>query len=204
MGQRRTRAARIAMLGIFFAILLLQAVVPFVGYLPLLPGMPVITLSVMTVMIGAIILGPTEGAFLGLIWGIISLIHAYTAPGTVTFILFANPIIAIVPRVLVGWMAGFLARFFEQHHVSEAVSFGIVGFLGAGLNTLGVVGLSGLFYLHRTSKLLQVLGMQGDSRNLFVILLTVLGVNGLAEALSAILLVPVLAIPLRHVWLKRQ
>lgn len=204
MGQRRTRAAKIATLGIFFAILLLQAVVPFIGYLPLLPGMPVITLSIMTVMIAAIILGPTDGALLGLIWGIISLIHAYTAPGTVTFILFANPLIALVPRVLVGWCTGLLARFFERSRLPAAVGFGITGFIGAAINTLGVVGLTGLLYLQHSNQLLRLLGMQGDSRNLFVILLTALGVNGLLEAIAAIIIVPLLALPLRHVWLKRQ
>lgn len=200
MGRSQGQAQRIAILGIFTALLILQGVVPFVGYIPLLPGMPVITLSGMTVMVGAILLGAGQGAILGLIWGLISLIHAYTAPGTVTFLLFANPIIALLPRVLVGWLAGWLPNGLQKIKLPASVSYGLTGFLGAALNTFGVISLTSLFYLKNSATLLSKIGMQGSSQNLFRVLLTVLGVNGLAEAIAAIIIVPLLAIPLRHVW----
>ncbi|MCH4056748.1 ECF transporter S component [Lapidilactobacillus gannanensis] len=204
MDKSRQRAQQIAIIGIFTAILILQAVVPFLGYIPLLPGLPVITLMGMTVMVGAILLGPASGAVLGLIWGIISLIRAYTSPGTVTFLLFANPIIAIAPRLFVGWLAGWLPTMLERIKLPQAVSLGITGFLGAAFNTLGVVLLTGIFYLNHSAALLAKLGMQGSSQNLFKVLLIALGVNGLAEAISAIIIVPLLAIPLKHVWQRRQ
>ena len=204
MNRSRGKAREIAILGIFTAILILQSFVPFLGYIPLLPGMPVITLMVMTVMVGAVMLGPKDGALLGLIWGVTSLIRAYTMPGTVTFLLFANPVIAIVPRFLVGWLTGLGASWLRKLKTPQAVSYGLIGFFGAALNTFTVIALSSLFYLNQSSTLLSQLGYQGDSRNLFVILLTVLGVNGLAEAISALFIVPLLGIPLIHVWQRRQ
>lgn len=204
MGKSREQAQRIAIIGIFTAILILQAVVPFLGYIPLLPGMPVITLMGMTVMVGAIILGPKSGAVLGLIWGVISLIRAYTSPGTVTFLLFANPVIALVPRLLVGWLAGWLPISLQKIKVPQAVSLGLTGFIGAAVNTLSVVLLTGIFYLNNSATLLNKIGLQGNSQNLFKVLLVALGVNGLAEAISAIVIVPLLAIPLKHVWQRRQ
>ncbi|WP_261806908.1 ECF transporter S component [Lapidilactobacillus luobeiensis] len=204
MGRSQGKAREIAILGIFTAILILQSVVPFLGYIPLLPGMPVITLSVMTVMVAAAMLGPRDGAILGLIWGVISLIRAYTSPGTVTFLLFANPVIAIVPRLLVGWLTGWLPRVLSKAKLPQPLSYGVSGFLGAALNTFGVITLSSLFYLNHASTLLNQMGFQGDTRNLFVILLTALGVNGLTEALSALFIVPLLGIPLTHVWQRRQ
>lgn len=61
------------------------------------------------VIIGAIIEGPVVGALVGLVFGLFSMYQNFTAPGPTSFI-FWNPIIAIIPRVLVGIVAYYVYR----------------------------------------------------------------------------------------------
>lgn len=53
------------------------------------------------VIIGAIMEGPLVGAFVGLIFGLISMFQAITNPTPVSFV-FLNPIVSVIPRILIG------------------------------------------------------------------------------------------------------
>ncbi|WP_066873870.1 ECF transporter S component [Clostridium mediterraneense] len=59
------------------------------------------TIMQIPVIIGAIIEGPIVGAVVGLIFGLFSIYQALAAP-TITSFMFLNPIIALVPRILIG------------------------------------------------------------------------------------------------------
>ena len=59
--------------GIFTAIIIAMSVVPFLGYIPL--GFMNATIIHVPVIIGAIILGPKYGAYLGLVFGAVSYTH---------------------------------------------------------------------------------------------------------------------------------
>ena len=60
-------------LSFFVAIIVLLAVTPFLGYIPL--GFTRATIIHIPVIIGSIILGPLYGAFLGFVFGLNSLIN---------------------------------------------------------------------------------------------------------------------------------
>lgn len=68
--QNKTR--RLVLTALFIAIILVQSIVPWLGLLSITPaagvGVQVQIISV-TVAIGAMILGPRVGAFLGFVWG---------------------------------------------------------------------------------------------------------------------------------------
>ena len=57
--------------GIFTAIILMMSTIPFLGYIPL--GFMNATIIHVPVIIGAIVLGPKYGAWLGLVFGLTSL-----------------------------------------------------------------------------------------------------------------------------------
>ena len=104
--------------GIFTAIIIAMSVVPFLGYIPL--GFMNATIIHVPVIIGAIILGPKYGAYLGLVFGVTSLVKATICPGS--DLLRIQPVrydrriqrklwsavIAIVPRVCIGIVAIFV------------------------------------------------------------------------------------------------
>ena len=53
------------------------------------------------VIIGSLIAGPVVGGLTGLLFGIFSMFRAMNLPSPVSF-LFMNPIIALIPRILIG------------------------------------------------------------------------------------------------------
>ena len=65
--------------------------------------LPIFSLTIMhiPVIIGALLEGPIVGIAVGLIFGLFSMYQNITAPGLTSFI-FWNPIIALIPRILIG------------------------------------------------------------------------------------------------------
>ncbi|GFP74950.1 hypothetical protein bsdtw1_01013 [Clostridium fungisolvens] len=59
------------------------------------------TIMHIPVIIGAIVEGPIVGGLIGLCFGLFSMYQAFTAP-TVTSFVFWNPIVALLPRILIG------------------------------------------------------------------------------------------------------
>lgn len=121
---------------IFVAIILLQSAVPFLGYLPLgafFIGASAVILPA-TVALAAIVLGPKSGVTVAFFWGTFSMVRALMHPGTFGSLLFSNPLIAYVPRLLIGLLIGLLAKRFLQNKTSSLRLFSLGG-LSALINT---------------------------------------------------------------------
>lgn len=192
MKQRHLTTYKMSILAILTALLLVQAFVPMIGNLTLIPGLPAITTIHLTVMIGAIILGPRDGAILGTVWGLTSLVRAYVMPTDVLSILiFRNPVIAILPRLLVGLVAGQLYRQLRQWSIKAPLAMALAALLGTAVNTACVIGLTWLFYQHQAAGLYQT-----STDRLVWVMLTAFAVNASLEMLSAAILVPAIATPL--------
>ncbi|WP_242977403.1 ECF transporter S component [Fructobacillus ficulneus] len=125
----------------FVALVLLQSFIPFLGSLPLgafFLGASV-TIVPMTVVIAGLVLGTRSGLIVGLFWGLTSWVRNLSHPGTVGSLIFSNPITALVPRILVGVMAGYLAtHLLKKYRSTWWTMFGL-GALGAFLNTVLVI-----------------------------------------------------------------
>lgn len=187
----------IALSSIFIAIVLLQNMIPILGGLNI--GVLRITLIHVTVAISAIVLGPKIGTMIGLTWGLTSFITALTAPSSpVAALIFTNPVIALVPRLLVGLIAGLVFNKLAQR-LSPVVSAGITGFLTALLNTIMVLGLAYVFYANGMSAIYKV-----SVDQLLPILLGIVASNGIPEAIAATILVPLIALPLRRLVQQHQ
>nr|WP_263849210.1 ECF transporter S component [Lacticaseibacillus sharpeae] len=70
MNRTRSKAYRISTLGLLTALIIVQSFVPMIGYISF-GGVSITTIH-LTVIIGAVMLGTSGGAELGLIWGITS------------------------------------------------------------------------------------------------------------------------------------
>jgi uncharacterized membrane protein len=89
---------KMAIVGILGSISIILGMTPL-GFIPVGPTRA--TIMHIPVIIGAIVEGPVVGGIVGLIFGLFSVFQAVTNPTPVSFV-FLNPLVSIVPRVLIG------------------------------------------------------------------------------------------------------
>ena len=150
--------------------------------------LPIFNLTIMhvPVIIGALIEGPFVGASVGLIFGLFSMYQNFTAPGITSFI-FWNPIIALVPRVIIGIIAYYSFQFLKNKFKNKSIAIGISSILATLTNTIGVLGLTYVFYLEQYAQAREI-----STEAVAGTLLTIAGTNGLAEAVaSALITIPI-------------
>lgn len=182
----RQKIRKMTLLAIFSAIIILQNLVPFLGNIPL--GPLSITLMHITVMVAAISLGPASGMVIGGIWGLITWIRAFIWPTSpLAVICFTNPLISVLPRILVGTVAGYgyLALKCKLHAKTSMI---MASALGSLTNTFLVLGQIYLFYHNQAPKLYAV-----DVKQLLPYLMGVVATNGIPEMLVAMLAVPLIS-----------
>ena len=182
--NRRLSIRQMTMIGMLSAISIFLGITGL-GFIPL-PTMRA-TIMHVPVIIGAIIEGPVVGALVGLVFGLFSMYQNFTAPGPTSFI-FWNPIIAIIPRVLVGIDAYYVYRALYNKIKKESISIAIASLLASFTNTAGVLSLAYLFYLEKYSA---ALGINPDTA---AVAIAGIGItNGIPEAIvSSVICVPVI------------
>jgi uncharacterized membrane protein len=89
-------------------------------------------------IVGGVLEGPIVGILAGLIFGIFSFLYAESP-------VFANPLVAILPRLLIGVVAW--AVFVGLRRFSVDLASVAAGLLGSLANTVGVLTLAVLFGL---------------------------------------------------------
>ncbi|MGL5381881.1 MAG: ECF transporter S component [Culicoidibacterales bacterium] len=141
--QMTTR--QIALTAILSAFTMVLALTPL-GLIPINPAINV-TIIHIPVIIAAIVVGPASGMIVGLVFGIFSMINATVNPSLLSPV-FLNPLVAVLPRVLIGLVAGYvyLAITKVTKKPLAPVTVGIAATAGTIMNTAGVLGLIYLFY----------------------------------------------------------
>ena len=131
------------------------------GFIPVPTPAGHATIMHIPAILGGILEGPVVGAMTGLIFGLYSFLNA-TNP------IFADPLIAILPRIFIGVTAYYSYKYLRESTVVAAT-------VGTLTNTIGVLGLATLRgYLPVKASI------------------TVALVHGLPEVVVAILLVTIL------------
>ena len=161
------------------------------GFIPL----PLFKLTILhlPVIIGAIIEGPVVGASIGLIFGLFSIYQNITAP-TPMSPFFYNPLISVLPRVLIGIVSYYVYKLLRSKLKKAKLSISIAAIIGSLVNTIGVLGLIYLIYFKDYAQILIDKGTvtSNSISAVTTALLTVIATNGLAEAiLSAIIVTPI-------------
>ncbi|EKQ55395.1 MULTISPECIES: ECF transporter S component [unclassified Clostridium] len=155
------------------------------GFIPIPPVKA--TIMHIPVIIGAIVEGPVVGTLVGLVFGLFSMYQNFTAPGPTSFI-FWNPIIALVPRVLIGIVAYYVYLLIKNKLKNQSISIAIASICATLINTIGVLGLTYLFYLEKYSA---ALGMNPQTAGAAIVTLGI--THGIPEAIvSAVISVPII------------
>lgn len=150
-----------------------------IGFIPL--PMADATIMQIPVIIGAILEGPVAGMCIGLIFGLFSIFQSITAPNTLSFA-FMNPIVSVLPRILIGVAAYYCFRL--PFIKNEAVKIGVGAAAGSLMNTLGVLGAIYFLYAARYAEA-QGITIETTAQAIYGIAVT----NGIPEAVIAIIVV---------------
>ena len=139
-----------------------------IGFIPWFSGAS-ITIMQIPVIIAAIIAGLGSGIGTGLIFGIFSLIQAAIAPIGPLDPFFVNPLVSVLPRVLMGIGTFYCFKLFSSFpKFPRPVNYAISGLIGSLINTCLV--------------LLMLVAIKAIPFEMF---LTVLVANGLLEAAAS-------------------
>lgn len=187
---------------VFLAIILLFALTP-IGFIHL--GVIKATMIHIPVIIASIVLGPRIGAFLGLAFGISSVITNTISPSLLSFAFSpAIPVlgtdhgsiwalfIAIVPRVIVGILPYYLYKWIRKALENQKVSLFLAGLFTTVLHTFLVMGLIAFVFQDAYAQVVNADSMKG----IILAILTVFLTNGIAEAVLAAIAAAVVVPPL--------
>ena len=131
---------KITVAGVLSAVAVVLGITPF-GLIPWFSGAS-ITIMHVPVIIAAILEGPVVGMIVGLIFGVSSLIKAAVQPLGILDPYFVNPLISVLPRILIGVTAWMVYRGLRKWEIPAVIAAALIGSL---TNTVLVVGSLGLF-----------------------------------------------------------
>ena len=158
------KIAQMARMSLLMAIIILLTFTPL-GYITI--GPIAATTIQMPVIIGGILMGPSAGLMLGGIFGLSAVAKVLLMPGAdifATAILNYNFLlycmIAILPRLIMGWMSGVLALGLKKvsyfNRGTNIARYAITGFVGSMLNTVLYLGFLWLFASEIVAELNQM------------------------------------------------
>lgn len=189
--QKIREMVQLALLG---AIILVMAFTPFIGYIPL--GFTRATIIHIPVILGSLLLGPKKGAMLGTLFGVTSLINNTINPTVTSFVFtpfysldggqgnWLSLVICFVPRILVGivpyYVYKLLQKLMKNSKKGQFVSLTAAGLAGSLTNTLLVMNMIFLFFNQSYAAANNL-----PANELYGFILSVIGINGVPEAIVA-------------------
>lgn len=170
-------------LSLFIAIIITMAMVPSLGFITI--GPVSFTIIHIPVLIVAFLFNKKMGVIAGLTFGLSSMAVAFLRPTTPFDMVFQNPLVSVLPRMLFPLVAYYLAskiKFSKDNKVKIAIASGVATFA----HTCMV--LIPFYYFGRDLF---------DSNMIANLLTGILTMNSLVEITLAAILVPLIAIPLK-------
>ena len=162
------------------AITIIMIFTPF-GMIPN-PAGPSLTISHIPTILTAVLFGPFMGAAVGFIFGVAGLVRAIIAPHSPFDLLFMNPLVSVLPRVLVGFGTGFIYALFSKWQNNMGMAIGAAA--GSLINTFAVLGMVYILYRARVAEMLDA-----AMADVMPWILGVVTTSGLLEMAAAVIVV---------------
>jgi len=192
-GVEKVNIRKIAVIGI------LTAITVVLGQFGLgffyIPGWPAkITIMHIPVIIGAVLEGPIVGAMVGLLFGIFSIIQNIMVPTPLSFA-FMNPLVSVLPRILIGIAAYYSYSFIKIK--AESIRIGMAAAIGTMVNTIGVLGM---IYLLYAEPFVKAIGKDVTKAGQAIVILG--ATNCVGEIAAAVVIVTAVVKSVRHLMKK--
>ncbi|MBC6712761.1 ECF transporter S component [Treponema sp. Marseille-Q3903] len=171
-----TRNRKLALTGAFSALVIVLGITKL-GFITLSLTASITILQIPVILI-CMLAGLPEGLFVGLSFGVLSLIQAAMTPTGVLDPLFINPLCSVLPRLLlavVAWLCWKLLNLIP--HMPKTVSASVTGFIATAAHTLLVIGC---LYIFEGGAVRKALGGIG-----YWALIGTLSFNAILESLAS-------------------
>lgn len=203
--SRRTmqsdRIRQMVVAGMLSAIVAVLTFTP-IGMIPLPPPLPSATTVHIPVLLAALVEGPVVGLIVGLVFGVCSFIRAWENGSVGLTLFFRNPLISILPRLLVPLAAfavwAFWCRLFKPGQVTDKVGAAVAAVIGTLVNTVLCLGGIVLLYGADLTVMLNEMIAAGNAEaaylnNAGAWMVAAVGLpNGIGECIVAAVIVPMI------------
>lgn len=201
---RSRQSERIRQMVITSMLSAITAVLTFtpIGMIPLPPPLPSATMVHIPVLVAALVEGPAVGLVVGLVFGVCSLIRAWETGMVGLTLFFRNPLISVLPRLIVPLAAIGLwilwKKLVRANAVTDKIGAALASAFGAVTNTVLCLGLIVLIYGADLTAMLNEMIAAGNAdtaylNNAGAWMVAAVGLpNGIAEALVAAVIVPMI------------
>lgn len=193
--KKNDNVFQLTLISMIVALLIMQTFIPIFGYIPL--GPIDVTIVHITVILSAVLFGRKTGTIIGTIWGLLSMLRAFMQP-TPFNIVFLNPLISVLPRLLVGFVSATVFMILKER-LSKRLSYVLTAGIGTLTNTVLVLTS---IYFFASEVYSNALGIPKTA--LLGALATVVITNGLIEVVASIVILPLLALSLEKVIQSRM
>ena len=190
-----SKLVKFVQLAVLAAIVVVMSFTPL-GYLKI--GPLSIALVIIPVVTGAIVLGPGAGAFMGLVFGATSFAQCFGMDAFGTTLMSINPfftfLMCIPTRVLAGFLCGLIFKGVSSALAgkkSAEISYPVAAVTGPVFNTLFF--MSCLVLLFGKTDFIQNMMAESGAGNLLMFFVIMVGVNGVVEILSCLVVASALS-----------
>ena len=158
-----------------------------------LPGVLAITIVHLPVIVGAILYGPKVGTILSLTMGLASLTKSIIAPTSPLNEFFRNPLISVLPRLMIGISAYFIYKAVLKLTRNQTLGIALGALFGSLANTVCTLGMLYIVYAKQITQL------QGNIPA-HQLILTIALSNGVLEIIATTLISIPLVLTLKQVF----
>lgn len=154
------------------------------------------TLSLIPIAVGAIVLGPVEGAILGGIYGVCSFLQCFGifSPSplgmalvsnypSLTFLMFLG---CFVPRILCGWITGLVYKALAKHDRTKLLSHAAACLVCPLLNTILFMTFTMIFF--GQTDIIQGSMQQVGTTNPVLFVILAVWLNAVVEIASCVII----------------
>lgn len=170
----------------FIAIVAIMALIPNLGIITI--GPISITILHIPVIVAGIAFGMKSALITSAAFGLSTMFVAMTRAVTPIDVLFANPVLSVLPRLAFGLVIALLWNLAKSFKWNENVSIGLTAFIATIMHAVFVLGTL-YFFLGYTGDLLTQIN------EWIVFVFTIVLSNTIVEAVAAV----ILTLPLVHV-----
>ena len=180
-----------------------------IGMIPLPPPLLSATTVHLPVILAALVEGPVVGLVVGLVFGLCSFIRAWESGAVGLTLFFRNPLVSVLPRLLVPLVALGVyllwKRFAPRGAVSDKVGAAVASAVGSIANTVLCLGMLLVIYGADLTQLINNMISAGSADAAYLNdagawLVTAVGrPNGIGEAVVAAVIVPMIKIAVEAV-----